>query len=214
MKWVTRERAKVDRIACPWLIKKFVDKNPEFLFVPPEKIPQVVKETGAIPYDAKGIELTHYKEDGKEYVSFDAIIKKYKLKDPALLELAKIVRGADAKIPDAPAESAGLEAVAHGFRNLARDDLDNMRLQFPTYDALYKFCQLKVEGVQKLEYNVSQSTRYGFGIAVRPLGYFELPQYQGRGGFDHAAGERTPCSRLSSDPLFSFQGNDPLFARG
>src|SRR5439155_1224954 len=82
MKWVTREKAKVDRIACPWLIKKFVDKNPEFLFVPPENIPQVVKETGAIPYDAKGIELTHYREDGKEYVSFDAIIKKYKLKDP------------------------------------------------------------------------------------------------------------------------------------
>src|SRR2546425_706720 len=116
MKWVTREKAKVDRIACPWLIKKFVDKNPEFLFVPPENILQVVKETGAIPYDAKGIELTHYKEGGKEYVSFDAIIKKYKLKDPALLELAKIVRGADAKIPDAPPESAGLESVANGFR--------------------------------------------------------------------------------------------------
>ncbi len=159
MKWVTREKAKVDRIACPWLIKKFVDKNPEFLFVPPENIPQVVKETGAIPYDAKGIELTHYKEEGKEYVSFDAIIRKYKLKDPALLELAKIVRGADAKIPDAPDESAGLEAVAHGFRNLAKDDFDNMRLQFPTYDALYKYCQLKVEGAQKLEYNVSPPAR-------------------------------------------------------
>ena len=103
--------------------------------------------------------MTHYEEDGKEYVSFDAIIKKYKLKDPALLELAKIVRGADAKIPDAPPESAGLEAAAHGFRNLAKDDFDNMRLQFPTYDALYKYCQLKVEGTQKLEYNVSQPTR-------------------------------------------------------
>ena len=119
----------------------------------------MVKETGAIPYDAKGIELTHYKEDGKEYVSFDAIIRKYKLKDPALLELARIVRGADAKIPDAPPESAGLEAIAHGFRNLAKDDFDNMRLQFPTYDALYKYCELKVQGEQKLEYNVSQPTR-------------------------------------------------------
>jgi hypothetical protein len=136
-----------------------VDKNPEFLFVPPERIPQVVKETGAIAYDAKDVELTHYKEDGKEYVSFDAIIKKYKLKDPALLELAKIVRGADAKIPEAPSESAGLEAVAHGFRNLAKDDFDNMRLQFPTYDALYKYCQLKVVGTQKLEYNVTQASR-------------------------------------------------------
>ena len=159
MKWVTREKAKVDRIACPWLIKKFVDKNAEFLFVPPDKIPQVAKEQGAIPYDCANVELTHYKEDGKEYVSFDAIIKKYKLKDPALLELAKIVRGADAKIPNPPAESAGLEAAAHGFRNLAKDDFDNMKLQFPTYDALYKFCQLKVEGTQKLEYNVSQPAR-------------------------------------------------------
>ena len=101
MKWVTRERPKVDRVACPWLIKKFVDKNPEFLFVPPETIPQVVKDTGAIAYDAKDVELTHYKENGEERVSFDAIIKKYKLADPALLELAKIVRGADAKIPNA-----------------------------------------------------------------------------------------------------------------
>src|SRR2546426_930422 len=89
MKWVTREKAKVDRIACPWLIKKFVDKSPEFLFVPPETIPQVVKDTGAIAYDAKGVELTHYKENGEERVSFDAIVKKYKLTDPALLELAK-----------------------------------------------------------------------------------------------------------------------------
>ena len=156
MKWVTREKAKVDRIACPWLIKKFVDKNPEFLFVPPETIPQVVKDTGATAYDAKGVDLTHYKENGEERVSFDAIIKKYKLTDPALLELAKIVRGADAKIPNPPPESAGLEAVAHGFRNIAKDDFDNMRLQFPTYDALYKYCQLKAEGTQKLEYNVAQ----------------------------------------------------------
>ncbi len=156
MKWVTREKAKVDRIACPWLIKKFVDKNPEFLFVPPDKIPQVAKDQGAIPYDCVNVELTHYKEAGKEYVSFDAIIRKYGLKDPALLELAKIVRGADAKILDPPAESAGLEAIAHGFRNIAKDDFDNMRLQFPSYDALYKYCQLRVEGTQKLEYNITQ----------------------------------------------------------
>src|SRR5256712_3071045 len=159
VKWVTREKAKVDRIACPWLIKKFVDKNPEFLFVPPETIPQVVKDTGAIAYDAKGVELTHYKENGEERVSFDAIVKKYKLTDPALLELAKIVRGADAKIPNAPPESAGLEAVAHGFRNLAKDDFDNMRLQFPTYDALYKYCQLKTVRAQQLEYNIAQPAR-------------------------------------------------------
>src|SRR5881409_1208310 len=159
VKWVTREKAKVDRIACPWLIRKFVDKNSEFLFVPPDKIPQVAKEQGAIPYDCANVELTHYKEGDKQYVSLDAIIKKYKLKDPALLELAKIVRGADAKIPDAPPESAGLEAIAHGFRNMAKDDFDNMRLQSATYDALYKYCQLKVEGTQKLEYNVTQASR-------------------------------------------------------
>ena len=156
MKWVTREKAKVDRIACPWLIRKFIDKNSEFLFVPPEKIPQVVKDTGAIAYDAKDAELTHYKENGAERVSFDAIIKKYNVTDRAVLELAKIVRGADAKIPDAPPESAGLEAIAHGFRNLAKDDFENMRLQFPTYDALYKYCQLKVDGAQKLEYSVAR----------------------------------------------------------
>jgi len=156
MKWVTREHAKVDRIACPWLIKKFVDKNAEFIFVAPEKIPDVVKETGAIAYDAKNVELTHYKENGDERVSFDAIIKKYKLTDPALLELAKIVRGADAKISNPAPESAGLEAAAHGFRNMAKDDFDNMRMQWPTYDALYKYCQMKIEGEQKLEYNVAR----------------------------------------------------------
>ncbi len=156
MKWVTREKAKVDRIACPWLIRKFVDHSPEFLFVPPDTIPDVVRTTGAIAFDAKGIELTHYKENGEERVSFDALIKKYKLIDPALFELAKIVRGADAKIPNPPPESAGLEAIAQGFRNIARDDFDNMRLQFPAYDAPYKYCQLKVEGAQKLEYNVTQ----------------------------------------------------------
>src|SRR5207244_11198112 len=108
MKWVTREKAKVDRIACPWLIKKFADKNPEFLFVPPETIPQVVKDTGAIAYDAKDVELTHYKENVEERVSFDAIIKKYKLTDPAQLELQKIGKDNDEKIQNPPPESAGL----------------------------------------------------------------------------------------------------------
>src|SRR2546427_12772467 len=139
MKWVTREKAKVDRIACPWLITRFVDPKAQFLFVPREKVDEVAKRENAVPFDSPGVELTHYKENGEERVSFDAIIKKYKLKDPALLDLAKIVRGADAKIPNPPAESAGLEAAAHGFRNLAKDDFDNMRLQFPTYDALYKY---------------------------------------------------------------------------
>src|SRR5438309_6451080 len=153
MKWVTREKAKVDRIACPWLIKKFVDKNPEFLFVPPETIPQVVKDTGAIAYDAKGVELTHYKENGEERVSFDAIIKKYRLKDPALLDLAEVVRTADAgKVPRPRAEGAGLEASALGFRAIAKDDYDNMRLQFPLYDALYAYSKWRVEQGGTLEH--------------------------------------------------------------
>ncbi len=152
MKWVTREKAKVDRIACPWLIKKFVDPAAEFLFVPVETVKEVAQKEGAIPFDAAGIELTHYREGDREYVSFDAIIKKYGLTDPALLELAKIVRGADAKIPDAPPESAGLEAAALGFRRISRDDFENMTLQFPAYDALYEFCAQKLKGAMKLDY--------------------------------------------------------------
>jgi hypothetical protein len=152
MKWITREKAKVDRIACPWLIKKFVDPQAELIFVPADKVLAEAKRVGGISYDAPGAELTHFKENGKDYVSFDAIIKKHGLKDPALLELAKIIRGADAKIPDAPRESAGLEAAALGFRVLAKDDFDNMRMQFPMYDALYKFCQQKVETGAELDY--------------------------------------------------------------
>jgi hypothetical protein len=151
MKWVTRERAKVDRIACPWLIKKFVDPSAEFLFVPAERVKEVAQKEGAIPFDAPGVELTHYREEGSERVSFDAIIRKYGIQDKALLELAKIVRGADAKIPDAPPESAGLEAAALGFRALAKDDFENTKLQFPAYDALYEYCKLKLSGAAGLE---------------------------------------------------------------
>jgi len=152
MKWITREKAKVDRIACPWLISRFVDKEAVFLFAPKDKVIEISRKEGAIPFDTPGVELTHYEEDGREYVSFDSIIRKYKLKDPALLELAKIVRGADASIPDAPPESAGLEAAALGFRNIAKDDFENMKLQFPLYDALYAYCKQKVESGVKLEH--------------------------------------------------------------
>jgi hypothetical protein len=155
MKWVTREKAKVDRIACPWLITHFVDENAEFLFVPKERVQEISKKEDAIPFDAPGVELTHYKENGKEFVSFDAIIKKYRLSDGALLEMARIVRGADAHIPDTPPESAGLEAAAMGFRELARDDFENMKLQFPLYDALYKYCQMKVQQGLNLQHALS-----------------------------------------------------------
>ena len=154
MKWVTREKAKVDRIACPWLITHFVDKNAKFLFVPKERIQEVARTEDAIPFDAPGVELTHYAENGNEFVSFDAIIKKYNVRDDALLEMAKIVRGADARIPEAPPESAGLEAAAIGYRALAKDDFENMNLQFPLYDALYKYCQLKVQQGVSLQHSV------------------------------------------------------------
>lgn len=153
MKWITREKAKVDRIACPWLITRFVDPDAKFLFVPADRVREAAASEGAIPFDSPGVELTHYESEGKAFVSFDAIIRKYDLKDQALLEMARIVRGADAKIPDPPPESAGLEAAAIGFRTMAADDFDNMRLQFPTYDALYRYCQLKVQGVAKLEHS-------------------------------------------------------------
>jgi len=145
MKWITREKAMVDRIACPWLIRKFVDRDAEFIFVPRDQILDKAKELEAIPFDVKGAELTHYTEGGVERVSFDAIIRKYNLKDPALLELAKIVRGADADIPDPPPESAGLKAAAGGFRRISKDDFENMRLQFPFYDAMYANCEAKLK---------------------------------------------------------------------
>jgi hypothetical protein len=140
MKWVTREKAKVDRIACPWLIKKFVDSKAEFLFVPANKVLEVAKEKSAIPFDIPNIELGHH--DDK--CSFDAIIEKYDLKDPVLLELAKIVRAADTDRKELATESIGLEAIAEGFRQITKDDFDNMSKQFYVYDALYAYCKRKI----------------------------------------------------------------------
>lgn len=146
MKWVTRSNAHVDRIACPWLIRRFVDSQAEFLFVPASMVKEVARSENAIPFDAPETELTHYQEEGNERVSFDAIIKKYALKDPALLKLAEIVRGADARnVREPRQESAGLKAIAEGFQVLAKDDHDNMARQFPIYDAMYAFCKLEVQ---------------------------------------------------------------------
>jgi hypothetical protein len=139
MKWITREHAKIDRIACPWLIKNFVDKDAEFLFVPAHKVIQITKEQNAIPFDVPNVELGHHGEE----CSFDAIIKKYDLdkKDPALLELAKIVRGADTPNRHLTPQSEGLVAVAAGFSIISNDDYDNMARQFCVYDALYAYCR-------------------------------------------------------------------------
>jgi len=143
MKWVTRKNAKVDRIACPWLIKRFVDEDAEFLFVPAAEVSAVVEREGATPFDVEGAELGHV--DGR--CSFESIRLKYKLTDPALERLAKIVHGADvsADISIAP-ESAGLYAIAQGFA-LAHpeDDHEKIRLETPMYDALYAWCQDQVK---------------------------------------------------------------------
>lgn len=140
MRWVTRLFAKVDRIACPWLIKKFVDPSAEFVFLPPETDWDAVAD--GVVFDVPRCELGHH---GAE-CSFDAIMKKYQLADPALVELAKIVRSADTADRSWAAEGAGLEAIADGFRRIARDDHDNMALQFPVYDALYAHCQARANG--------------------------------------------------------------------
>ena len=154
MKWVTREKAKVDRIACPWLISRFVDPEAEFLFVPREKVLDVAKEQDAVPFDTPGAELFHFQEDGDDRCTFDAIIRKYRLTDPALLDFAEIVRTADSAPRRPRPEGAGLEAMALGFRATSKDDHDNLRLQFPAYDALYAYCKLKVEGRGRIEHAV------------------------------------------------------------
>ena len=144
MRWITRSHAQVDRIACPWLIKKFVDSEAEFVFVASSIVNEMAEKLDAIPFDIQGAELGHQGDK----CTFDAIIEKYELKDPALLELAKIVRGADTPARNLTPESPGLVAIAGGFRETTPDDLDNMALQFPVYDALYSFCRLKVAGGQ------------------------------------------------------------------
>ena len=137
MKWITREKARVDRIACPWLIARFIDSTPEFLFVPADQVMTVAARESATPFDVPGVELGHH----GERCSFDAFLDKYKLDDPALRALALIVRGADTDQRQLTPESPGLYAVASGFQAIARDDFDNMSRQFPVYDALYAYCR-------------------------------------------------------------------------
>jgi hypothetical protein len=137
MRWITRERARVDRIACPWLIARFIDRDPQFLFVPATDVLTVAEREGAVPFDVPGVELGHH----GDRCSFDAFLEKYGLTDPAFRALARIVRGADTDRRTLTPESAGLYAVATGFRAISRDDFENMARQFPVYDALYAYCQ-------------------------------------------------------------------------
>lgn len=139
MKWVTREHVKVDRVACPWLIRKFVDPEAEFLFVPADRVMEVARQQDAIPFDVPGAELGHH--EGR--CSFEAIVTKYEIADPAIHMLAQIVHGADVAndlygSPEAP----GLKAVALGFAALAlRDDHEILVREFIVYDALYAYCR-------------------------------------------------------------------------
>lgn len=139
MKWVTREHVHVDRTACPWLIKNFVDPKAEFIFVPIQKIEEVIKKEKATPYDAPGVELGHH----GDRCSFDAVVERYGIKDPAVLELAEIVRAADTGKPGAP-EASGLDAVMTGISMTARDDHEAVNKASIVYDALYTFCKLKL----------------------------------------------------------------------
>jgi hypothetical protein len=136
MKWITREHPKIDRIACPWLIARFVDENPEFLYVPGGDVMKVAAETGAIPYDVSGVELGHH----GDHCSFDAFIEKYKIDDPALDKLALIVRAADCGAPQLAKEAAGLLAISKGLSLNFSDDHEMLKHGMVMYDALYAWC--------------------------------------------------------------------------
>jgi len=140
MKWVTREHVHVDRVACPWLIRKFVDPEAEFIFVPVEKIEETVETEGATPFDAPRVDLGHKGDK----CSFDAIIEKYHLKDEALHELAKIVRAADTDNRELAPESIGLEAIASGSMMIVKDDHEAIEKGRYIYDSLYAYCQLRI----------------------------------------------------------------------
>lgn len=137
MKWITRERPKIDRIACPWLITRFIDREAEFLYVPKGDVLKVAKENGAVPYDIPDVELTHV----GELCSFDAFMKKYELEDAALRQLALIVRGADTDRLDLAAQAPGLLAITLGLSHNIRDDHEMLKHGMVIYDALYAWCK-------------------------------------------------------------------------
>ena len=142
MKWVTRERPKTDRIACPWLIRRFIDPEAEFLYVPADKVLEVAQDEGALSYDAPGARFTHR----DRLCSFEVLVEEYELDDPALHLLARIVHGADvAEDLDATPQSAGLKAVAEGFSYAEPDDHRQLELELPIYDALYAWCRRELE---------------------------------------------------------------------
>jgi len=140
MKWITRTHVHVDRVACPWLISRFVDNDAEFMFVASDIVDDVAEYEMATPFDTEGAELGHH----EGHCSFVSIMQKYDLKDKALLQLADVVNAADTDQLDANPYARGLEALAQGFSLMYPDDTDNLEAQFAVYDALYAFFRLKV----------------------------------------------------------------------
>ena len=143
--WVTRERLKVDRIACPWLIRRFIDPRSEFLYVPAEQVLEVARATGATPYDIKGVEFGHR----DDRCSFDAIASTYDIKDPALDHLALIVRGADTSRPDLAPQCPGLLALSHGLSSRSADDHAQLKHGMIIYDAFYQWCRMQQEMIAR-----------------------------------------------------------------
>jgi hypothetical protein len=141
MKWITRERPKIDRIACPWLVQRFIDKEPEFLYVPADRVQAEAERTGATPYDVPGVELGHVGDQ----CSFDAFIAKYRLEAPGLSQLATIVRGADTGRPELTPQSPGLLAISQGLSENFRDDHEMLRHGMVMYDALYAWCRARAK---------------------------------------------------------------------
>ena len=141
MKWVTRERAKIDRIACPWLIARFIDKEPEFLYVPADRVLSMAERAGAVPYDIPGVKFTHVGEK----CSFDAFLQEYGLNEPALQQLADIIRGADTSRLDLTPQSAGLFAISLGLGHVFTNDHEMLKHGLVVYDALYAWC-LSLQG--------------------------------------------------------------------
>lgn len=140
MKWITREKVKVDRVACPWLIKRIVDPDAEFIFVPAELVAAKARELGATPFDIEGCELGHHGED----VSFNSVLKRHNLTDPALVLLGEIVRAADSHPSNPHPAGEGLRWVAFGFSALDLSDHEILEREFIVYDALYAECQRRV----------------------------------------------------------------------
>jgi len=147
MKWIARERPKIDRVACQWLVARFIDQSPEFMFVPVKDVLRVVAESDAIPYDIPGVEPSHV----GDRCSFDAFIEKYALSDPGLESLAVIVRGADTSRLDLAPEAAGLLAISHGLSQNFSDDHEMLRHAMVMYDALYAWCTSRSGGIRSAQ---------------------------------------------------------------